>query len=301
MRAGLKWFAIASVGLWGACAESGSAGDSGALAVTIGGEAAAEEGFPVGAGESEIAFVDGFEVTFDSILVSVLELTVAEEGAAGSSVTLDAPLVVELTTGSQEVGFWSGLRSGRYAAVGYTIGPVQAASTLLGEVSETDLAEMQAEGVAIWIRGSATDGTDTYTLDLRFAETVRQLDCVNGLDGTSGLVVTEGGTTTVDLTIHLDHLWFDTYAAEEANLRFEPWAATADADGHIELEFLSAQELGDLTDRAGEPLTTAGETLVVYDPGTLDLTSFDLESYVRAAATTMGHFNGEGHCEYVVE
>lgn len=68
-------------------------------------------------------------------------------------------------------------------------------------------------------------------------------------------------------------------------------------DGNVTLDDLAAQDnLSDLVDAEGEPLDIA------YDPGSaFDPIPADLREYVKAAATTTGHFNGEGHCDYALQ
>jgi hypothetical protein len=157
-------------------------------------------------------------------------------------------------------------------------------------------------GYSMWIEGTASDGSETYPFDLRFTDlSVRGEACQNGVDETDGLVVPNDAVVNAQVTIHLDHLFFDTYATEEALLRFEPWAAVAGDDGIITMDDLETQTLADRRDRDGDPLLDGEDNPVVYDPGPLVLPSNNLREYVHAAATTMGHFNGEGHCDYVVQ
>lgn len=85
-------------------------------------------------------------------------------------------------------------------------------------------------------------------------------------------------TTTFQITVHADHLFYDSLVSEEPQLRFQPIAdADADADGEVTQAELAAQDLG------------------AYDPGNLDLS--DLWSFLVAQHRTLGHVDGEGHCE----
>jgi hypothetical protein len=47
----------------------------------------------------------------------------------------------------------------------------------------------------------------------------------NGMDGTDGIVVANGAVNDAQVTIHLDHSFFDTFAVDDASLHFEPMAA----------------------------------------------------------------------------
>jgi hypothetical protein len=61
------------------------------------------------------------------------------------------------------------------------------------------------------------------------------------------------------------------------------------------------QELASPVDRMGATIMDAEGNPVVYDPGPLTLSERNLRGYVLAAVTTVGHFNGEGHCDYTVQ
>jgi hypothetical protein len=71
-------------------------------------------------------------------------------------------------------------------------------------------------------------------------------------------------------------------------------AAMAPSSGPLTLEALAKQSnLSDLKGDDGKPLELA------YDPGSVFTpVPKNLEEYVVAAATTIGHWNGEGHCTY---
>ncbi|MEM9731402.1 MAG: hypothetical protein AAF997_22705, partial [Myxococcota bacterium] len=109
------------------------------------------------------------------------------------------------------------------------------------------------------------------------------------------------GVVNAEVTVHLDHFFFDTYASDDARLRFEAWAAVAGEDGVITLDDLASQSLSDLRDRNGDPIVDGEGLPVVYDPGPLEIAGSNLRDYTVAAATTTGHFNGEGHCDYITE
>lgn len=93
------------------------------------------------------------------------------------------------------------------------------------------------------------------------------------------------GENQAQMTVHLDHLFFDSWAIADPKLRFDAMAAVAPSDGPLTLV--------DLAKAGGQPLELA------YDPGSAFLpVPKNLEEYVTDAATTTGHWNGEGHCEY---
>lgn len=125
--------------------------------------------------------------------------------------------------------------------------------------------------VRLSLDGSASKGDVSKTfawdfeLDVRFGEceTLTQVDAA--------------GIAGVEITIHADHLFYDSLVAEAPALRFDAIAAAdADADGTITREELAATDIG------------------AYDPGNLPID--DLWSFLHAQAATTAHVDGEGHC-----
>jgi hypothetical protein len=89
--------------------------------------------------------------------------------------------------------------------------------------------------------------------------------------------VQEGEAATFQITVHADHLFYDSLVADEPALLFSALAdADADEDGEITAEELGATDIG------------------AYDPGNEE--ADDLRSFLSALVTTLGHVDGEGHC-----
>lgn len=285
-------------GLVAACGDS--TGSSGEVRVDLSGEDAAVQGYPVGSGEDEIAFADGFTVQFDKVLVAFERFELGTSSGGQANLNAD-PIVADLHLGYPRGWVFDDVPSRRWDDVRYVYGAPTMQSRRVNDVSDADLEEMASNGYSIWVTGTATDGAESFDFDLRFPLRVTNEACQNGIDETDGLVVPNNGVVDAEVTVHLDHLFFDTYATDEALLRFEPWAAVAGEDGVVTLEDLAAQSLSDLRDRNDDPLVDENDDPIVYDPGPLALPENNLREYVIAAATTTGHFNGEGHCDYVVE
>ncbi|MAQ17971.1 MAG: hypothetical protein CMN30_24635 [Sandaracinus sp.] len=272
----------------------GTDDETGVLEVRLSGEEASREGYPVGTGDDVIAFADGYTLTFDRVLVSVVNLEL-RDGDDVADLAVD-PVVADLHLGEPTAWTFDAVPARRWREVRYDYGVPPADARLLDGVDASDVDRMRAAGASLLVAGSASDGTATIPFELLLPTEVANARCVNGVDDTDGLVVPGGAVTEAELTVHLDHLFFDDYASEEPDLRFAPWAAVA-GDEAITLADLDTQSLADLRDADGEPLTADGER-VVYDPGPLELESNTLGSFVRAAARTTGHFQGEGHCDY---
>jgi hypothetical protein len=105
------------------------------------------------------------------------------------------------------------------------------------------------------------------------------------------VVVTNGGTDAVQLTVHGDHLFYDDLEAPTAQRRFDAIAcADADANGDVTLEELGKASL--LPDSsAADPACRARPA---YRPGSQSVN--DLGGFVRALARTTGHYRGVGEC-----
>jgi len=293
-------FLLTSLCCFGGLAAGCGDSSTGEVRVDLSGEDAAVQGYPVGSGDNEIAFVDGFTLQFDKVLVSLESFELA--GSDGNEAKLAADAVVaDLHLGEPEAWVFEGVPSRRWDDVRYVVAPPTIHSRAVNTVADQDLQAMIDGAYSLWIMGTASDGIEQYPFDLRFESRVAAEGCFNGIDETDGLVVPNNGVVYAQVTIHLDHLFFDTFASDDGLLRFEPWAAAAGEDGVITLEDLALQSLSDLRDRSGQPLVDGDGSPIVYDPGPLPLATNNLREYVIAAATTTNHFNGEGHCDYVVE
>ncbi|MBX7192934.1 MAG: hypothetical protein K1X94_12790 [Sandaracinaceae bacterium] len=287
---GLSLLLLALAGV----ATSGCAEGAGSVEVAIDGEQAAEIGYPAG----DIAFADGWSMTFDHLFVAVEGFSLAD---AATSVPLEAPsTLVDLTGGEQIVWSFPSVPAQRWPNVGYDIAPPTSATRRLGEVAQSDLDAMIAAGASFRMMGTASHPTQgSFTLDLVLPLRIETHHCQSGRDGTDGLVVPASARYVTQITTHLDHLFFDSARAEEPALRFDAWAAVAGDDRVITLDDLETQQLADLHDASGEPLLDDAGAPVIYEPPSTGLPRQTLGAFVIAQAITIGHFEGEGHCEYV--
>lgn len=271
-------------------------GGTGTLVVHASGEEAAQEGYPVELDDEVLAFVDGWSLQFEAVVLSYTSFELRD--ADGDAVALEAtPVVADLSRGEPELWRFEGVPSGRWENVTYRVAPPTPESEPVGDVAAAHLDVMRDEGYGVWIEATAEHGDDTVEVAFGFPMDVSNARCHNGLDGTDGVVIRRGGIVQSELTMHLDHLFLDRLAGGDASMRFEPMAGAATDEGQVTLDDLAAQSLSDLRDREGDPITEEGEP-ILYDPGSHALDPHDLRQFVLAAATTMGHFNGEGHCHY---
>lgn len=214
-------------------------GDAGAGAISV--RAYGESFIEEGIGAEELG--DGWAISFSRFDVTFRDVSV------GGAVLAD-PDAVSLHEPS--------------AGEGHELGTVSVAAGTHASPSFT-IADVVVEG-------AAELGDVSKTFSFSFATPTRYSRCE------TSTVVGTGETATFQLTVHADHLFYDSLVSEEPQLRFQPLAdADADEDGAITTAELQAANLG------------------AYDPGNEDIE--DLWSFLVAQHRTLGHVDGEGHCE----
>lgn len=292
-------YGLAAVGLsW---LTSGCGGDDesdsgqGGLVLTVSGEDAAKDGFPVEDDGEVIAFADDWRLSFDKYIVSLGSLSLlSEDGDRGYETS--TTYVADLTLGDPDIVEIDGLAARRWSNLSFRVVAAKADAVRLNDVSDADLERMVQGGLTYWIEGTATKGDDSYRLQLALANPTTNARCTNGLDSTDGVVVKNNSTTEAELTVHIEHLFWDTLGAEQTVLRFDPFAAAADSTGLITLEGLSNQRLSDLRGPGGGPLLDGDGAPIIYDPASTPLPDQSLAEFVLAATSTQIHLNGIGLC-----
>lgn len=234
----------------------------GTLAVEIWGEKYIEEGIP------SAEFSDGYGVAFTKFLVNVREVNVGGELEAVESRIWDLSLKgpFEIASGTAPVGV--------YDETAYVIGPVDDTS-LSGNASDADVQMMIDRGYAVYVEGEGSDGNTTKSFAWGF-DTATTYDPCH-----SEASLTAGGQSLVQLTIHGDHLFYDSAVSTDPVLRFaEIASADWDGDNAVTPEEL---ELLDLS------------ALATHGVGSLHVDN--MWEYITHMTTTLGHIDGEGHCE----
>jgi hypothetical protein len=256
-----------------ACGE-----DSGTLLSTVYGEEFIEEGIPA----SEVS--DGWEINFDKFLVSIGNVA-GKAGEGGKEVGDPAFRIVDIAQASGGEGFELSsfdAPGGHYDHYGYQLKSDVAATALNADAA--DVTAMKTAGYSIWVKGSASKGGVTKTFDWGFAFAYTFAHCDLG-----GSV--DGNELVAQATIHADHFFYDDAVSDEPNVAFQliadaDGAAGAAADGAITMEELAAVDI-------------RGEAR--YQVGSLEHPSGDaitnLRQYIELQSITLGHINGEGHCE----
>ncbi len=214
---------------------------------------------------------DGYEIVFDRFLV-VLGGVELVDGNGEVAAAIEGQQVFDLTlAGPHAVGSGEATAT-HYDQVDMHIGPASAA--VAGNVGEDDLAYMNDAGLSIAVEGTASLAGDSFAFAWDF-DTETHYACE------PDLTLPEGGEGSTQLTIHGDHLFYDDLDDPEALVTFQVLAgADADGDGDItrgELEAVAVAQTG-------------------YGVGPYsDVT--DLWAFVEHLTRTLGHIDGEGHCQ----
>jgi len=277
-----------------ACDSSEGIG-TGDLTLRVSGEGAAKVGYPYEKNGALLAFGDDWSISFDKFLVSLGQVELRASDGAEAVASTDT-FIADLHRGDPVFGRYEGLDARRWDRLSFRILPPDGATINLNDVAAEDIERMRAGGFNYWIEGSATLDEMTYTFAWGLANPTRNSSCSNGLDGTDGLVVRTNSTTEAEITIHVDHLFWDTLGSEIAAMRFTPIAAASTDDTHVDFEELAGQLLSDLRDIGGEPLQDGEGQRIVYNPGAVPIGEPNLMEFVLASAASAGHVNGLGLC-----
>ncbi len=277
MRSTLSKLTITTLPLLAvACGE-----EAGTITATAYGEELIEEGIPAD------VFGDGWSVAFDQFLVSIGGVA-AKAGERGAEVGEPGFFLVDLAQASGGEGHELATfdaPGGTYDHYGYRLAPDPAATAV--NVQAADAAAMKAAGYSIRVKGSATRGAVTKTFDWGFTLKLTHAHCDVSEE-------VDGNAVTMQSTIHADHFFYDDAVSEEPGVAFQLIAdadglAGTPADGAITLAELAAVDIRSQTRyQVGSNRDPAGNEIT------------NLRQYLELQATTLGHINGEGHCEDLI-
>jgi hypothetical protein len=153
---------------------------------------------------------------------------------------------------------------------------------------------------------------------LGFANPSSYVNCRNtdlqavGDEFPRGVQANANESTTVQLTIHTDHGFWDTLNVEGTPLHFDPIAANAStygtptSPGSVAIEDLVNVDVSGFTTKAGEPLpwrslvpdyTAPAGTMTYNANGTSFTVANSFAAYLGYSAASGGHMNADGECE----
>jgi hypothetical protein len=268
-------FAAAVIALNAACSEEGAENSGeGTLRIELWGEDFIEEGIPAASSpEADDGFADGYSITFDKFIIALRDISVAEEDA-DPALGAAAEKIWDLTESGPFPVTSGKVPAGAYDHAAYNIAPATSAA-VAGNADAEAVAAMSDGGYSVLVAGTATDGSMTKTFEWAFDTETAYDPCH------STAVLEDGGKATVQITIHGDHLFYDDAVSSSPSLRFADIAlADADADGQVTEEELTAYDITPLPN---------------YGVGSLDIDN--LWGFISHMTATLGHIDGEGHCE----
>jgi len=263
-----------AVSVWAAGCGGGEDEGTGTLNVTTWGEEFIEEGIPAD------VFEDGWAITFHKFIVVLHDVSVAEEGVEDEALAaLEGCAVFDLVKKGPATLASLEAAEGEWSHTSYAVKPAAAdCASDVGTADPEDAAMMVEKGYSVYLEGAAKKDGGEIAFSWGFAGATSYSPCH------STAVVKDGGEASVQLTIHGDHFFYNSLVNPEAALEFQVIAdADADNDGNI--------TMGELENFAGDDF----KALDNYDVG--DLGVDNLYDYLQAQSATIGHIDGEGHCE----
>lgn len=276
------------LGSLAACSDDG--GGRGSVRINLRAEDSITGGLSPGSGVED---TKDYGVSYAKYIVAVGHLHLARS-RGGSERESDAIALVDLMRVGEEgveIARFEDLPAGQWDTFEFETPEANADADAL-EVDADDAAEMREHGWTYWIEGTvhrpeAEGGPVDFTIQA--AVPTRFEHCQ--LDGQPGMAVVADQTATGDITIHGDHIWFNTFptGSEGSVERRAAWlvAADTDEDGQVSTEDLAQLD-------ATEVFTTElGYSLDGQPDGITIDSALD---WVRAQLATQGHFRGEGEC-----
>lgn len=245
----------------------------GNLTVRIYGEDYIEDDIPAD------EFVDAWEITFSKFLVTTTGVEGFIEGDDAPATEDPMYRVFDLAQPSGGVGYTvlsTEVPGGQYASFGYRIAapPAGSSDVVAGNAEDIDVSFMQSNAYAVFVEGLAVKSAETRSFAWGFGATTRYSDC-------HADVLIDGTDASVQLTIHGDHLFYDDLVSSEPQVAFQLLAdADANGDDVIEEAELAAFDI-------------SGQER--YQTGSLDIDN--LYDFIDQQVSTLGHIDGEGHCE----
>lgn len=288
-----------SVAMTAGCTGDQSA-SSGDLAISVSGGAAVREGFPHLEGDTTFAFADGWTLQFTKYVVSVGNVRLHQAGGGSEIASWPGPTTLDLKkspSASIDLTVLSGVSALRHD-IGFDFLAASGAGSP-GNVDAGDIEAMAQNGWSILAEGAATHATKG-TVRFRFGlpSITHYYECINGKDQTQGVAVEADKTTGVFIYSHAIHMFWDTLATGDEDLRFEAFAAVKGNDDLVTEQEIVAQDLNDLRDADGKPLRDgAGKRVFYNDNGKLPPGQQTLYHFVIEAARASAHFNGVGLCK----
>lgn len=273
--------------------DQGSGAD-GNLSVLLEAEETIVNGLQAGTGEENI--LDGFDVDYSRYLVSVglVQMNQVDGGNPQASSFIAVADFTSLPTTLPELTAFDGIPTGQYTEFGFATPTLTMSAVNVNQVPANDVDAMVANGWSYVIEGTITQVSDGATKEFLIQADVPSVYTACAVEGQQpGVNVSRN--SSVDITLHGDHMFFNGFPEEEGNvLRLAQW-------------------MWDIEDTDGDDVLTQTDFEAAIDVGTLfpsppqgvyELTGGPISpidnawDFIRAQLSTQGHIFGEGECEW---
>jgi hypothetical protein len=261
-------------------------GGPGRLRVLLAAEDTISEGLTVGTDAEQSR---DCPVTYSKYVVALgrVKMMRSEDGAARNDPAVFIADLKQLGTQSLPLATFEEVPSGQWDKFEYEHVAAAADTQPLGTVAAADLQAMRDKGLTHLIEGSAACPARNVRFTFEVVAPARFYDCES--DGEPGVSVGSGGGSAATVTLHGDHLWFDSLptGSEGTVMRRAAWLVRADADANGMLT---------TSDLAAVPAEVAFPSSEGYSLG--GATISNALDFVKAQLVTQGHLNGEGECSW---
>jgi len=230
-----------------------------------------------------------YAVTYSKFLVALgrVQLARVDPSLTLSSETVYIADMRQVGEAGLEIASFDHVEPGQWSQFAYQTPTAAPGAQKLAGVSDGDAEEMIDKQLTYWIEGRVEKPGKPVDFVFKVAVGSSYQNCES--NGQPGIAVSADGTSTATITLHGDHLWFNTLArGEETTItRYAQWLVDADTDGDGKVV---------TEDLAAVPAEKVFPSAKGYNlSGGLFPIATALD-FVRAQLATQGHLNGEGEC-----
>ena len=273
-----------------ACSDDSSdpaASGAGTAAFTTWGEEYIEQEIPPTA-DGETIVEDGYTIKYSRFLVAISEITISNQSGTNAAKQTGTVVFDMHEAGVKEVARFPNLSAKAWDRVSYALVAPGADATLGAGATEDDKRVLVDAKAGVHVEGTISKGNVSKSFAWTFPTQTLFKECKGEVAGKEeeGVVVTNGGTDTVQLTIHGDHLFYDDLQSLSAKVRCQAMVdADKDDDDVVTLDELAAVKLSDAAKATGG----------TYGAGDVPNVN-NLKDFVTSLTRTIGHYRGEGEC-----
>lgn len=268
-------------------AACGDSAGSGELRVVLAAEETISDGLSAGEAPED---TKDFAVHYSKYLVVIGALEIARTVPLRALTTSSAFIADMRQVGQQgvQIALFDHVQAGQWDQFGFATPVALSGDLALSGVTDADAQRMIEQQWTYWIEGTIERPGKPVSFVLQLAVPTLYTACES--NGQPGVSVSEGGAASATITLHGDHLWFDSLVPgrESTIVRRTQWLVDADTDGDGKVV---TEDLAKLPAEIAFP-SAQGYNL---SGGPFPITN--ALDFVRAQLATQGHLNGEGACQ----